>query len=290
MDISDRPPCLATAVVDPNPFFLDTPNGRLFAIHHRPITAQRGNVLCIPPFNEEMNRCRSMITLQAQELAAVGIGTLLVDLHGTGDSAGEYRDARWSIWLDDIRRAVAWLDAQPGGCAALWGIRLGAIMAAETLRAAGPSDKALILWQPVVDGKQYFTQFLRMRIAAQMDRPHLPKETTASMRGQLASGDCVEIGGYEIHPDLSAALDAASLAKLAPPARTPVLWVEQASAQAAEVSPASATTIETWTKADISVDIRLFDGPAFWQLHQRAEAPGALGQTTAWVNEQRGRQ
>ena len=79
----------ATATM-PTPFFLEVSGRRLFAVHHPPVDGRRvlGHVLCVPPFNEEMNRCRSMITLQARALALLGIGTLLLDLHGTGDSAG----------------------------------------------------------------------------------------------------------------------------------------------------------------------------------------------------------
>src|SRR2546426_10091814 len=89
------------------PFFLNAPSGRLLAVHHRPaeLSSIRGHLLCILPFNEEMNRCRSMITLQAKAFSLLGIGTLVLDLHGTGDSEGNYVDARWEIWLEDIRAA-----------------------------------------------------------------------------------------------------------------------------------------------------------------------------------------
>lgn len=249
-----------------------------------------GNVLCVPPFNEEMNRCRSMVTLQAQAFAAVGIGTLIVDLHGTGDSAGQYGDARWTIWQSDIRTGIEWLDRQPGGCRALWGIRLGALLAVEALRRQADRKLSLILWQPVIDGKQYFTQFLRMRIAAQMDRPNLPKDTTASMRTQLANGQSIEIAGYEIHPELAHALDNARLADIPPPAQAPTLWLEQASAQATDASPGNQRVIEAWSQAGSSISVRLYEGPPFWQLHERAVAPQAIAQTTSWSRENWGNQ
>ena len=118
------------------PFFLDTPRGPMFAVHRQPADAAalRGHVLVVAGFNEEMNRCRSMLTLLAEHLAALGFGTLVIDLHGTGDSAGGYVDGRWEAWRDDIALARAWLDARPGGCVALLGVRLGAMLAAEALR------------------------------------------------------------------------------------------------------------------------------------------------------------
>lgn len=271
----------------PAPFFLDSPYGRLFAIHHRPTgdQVQRGHILCIPPFNEEMNRCRSMVTLQAQAFAAMGIGTLVIDLHGTGDSAGHYGDARWDIWQSNVDAGIAWLDRQPGACRALWGIRLGAVLAVESARRLAERKLSLLLWQPVSDGKQYFTQFLRMKIAAQMDRPNLPKETTTSMRTQLAGGQAIEIAGYEVHPELARALDNLRLADIPPPALSPTLWLEQASAPAGEASPASQRVIEAWSQAGAPPSVRLYEGPPFWQLHERAVAAQAIAATTAWAVE-----
>jgi exosortase A-associated hydrolase 2 len=270
-----------------DPFFLDSPNGRLFAVHHRPVDAAltRGHVLCVPAFNEEMNRCRSMVALQAQAFARLGIGTLVIDLLGTGDSAGNYVDARWNNWLDNIRAGMNWLNEQPGGFRGFLGVRLGAIFAAEALNKLSAPNAALILWQPVVDGKQHFTQFLRMRIAAQMERPHLPKETTNSMREQLAAGQSLEVSGYEIHPEFAAALDAARLDAFLPKKDSPVLWLEQAASDAAQASPASQKVIDAWQAGGASIDIKFFEGPNFWQVAERAISTSAIDATTAWAKQ-----
>lgn len=272
------------------PFFFPTARGRLFAVQHRPPAGipVRGHVLCVQPFNEEMNRCRSMVTLQADALAGSGFGTLVVDLFGTGDSEGEYGDARWDIWLDNLAAAAGWLDQQPGGCRALWGIRLGAMLAAELQIALQRPELALILWQPVADGKLHLTQFLRVRIAAQMDRPNLPKETTSGMRERLASGHSVEVAGYEIHPELAAAIDAAAMGKRCPLTGTRVLWLENATADDADISPASLAVIEQWKGQGIAPEMTLFPGPAFWQLHERVLAPAIIGETCGWLQRNLG--
>src|SRR3546814_14337350 len=77
--------------------FIDGPAWRLFAIHHAaaPHCRQGLGLVYLPPFAEEMNRSRRMAALQARALAALGIDVLLLDLFGTGDSAGDFRDARW---------------------------------------------------------------------------------------------------------------------------------------------------------------------------------------------------
>jgi exosortase A-associated hydrolase 2 len=270
---------------DCTPYFLESPQGGLFAVHHRPAgsVTPLGNMLCVAPFNEEMNRCRSMITLQARAWAALGWGTLLIDLHGTGDSAGEYVDARWSLWRQNLDAAWQWLERQPGGCRGVWGLRLGAILASELHASHGDASVRLLLWQPVLDGKTHLTQFMRVKIAAQIDRPDLPKATTNGMRAQLAAGESIEIAGYEIHPELAQAIDSAKLADHRPAAGTPVMWIENAAPEQAELAPASRALLEKWSAADVRVSSMACAGPAFWQVHERVLTPSFIDASTAWL-------
>jgi exosortase A-associated hydrolase 2 len=270
---------------DCHPFFLDGARGPLFAVHHRPTdpTRVRGHVLCVLPFNEEMNRCRSMVTLQALALAEQGLGTLVVDPFGTGDSAGDHADARWDVWLEDLARAAAWLDGQPGGCVALWGIRLGAILAATLHQRRATAETSLLLWQPVADGKTHLTQFLRVKIAAQMDRADLPKETTATMRAALAAGQTIEVAGYALHPELTTAIDAARLETCRIVPSTRVLWLENAVGDPPGLTPASRLLLQRWPGEGAHIDALGFSGPAFWQVHERTVAPDAVQQTLTWL-------
>lgn len=269
------------------PFFLESPSGRLFALHHRPrnLDSLRGHVLCVAPFNEEMNRCRSMITQQATALGALGFGTLVFDLHGTGDSEGDYCDARWSTWQDGIRTAQDWLSEQPGGLKAILGIRLGAILAAQAYAGLADPSVVLVLWQPVIDGKTHLTQFFRLRMAAQLDRPDLPKETTALMRSRLGQGQTVEVAGYEIHPQLASAMDEARLFERPLFEGAHVLWLENASPDKPGISPLVREALQDWRTAGVSMDARTYPGPAFWQVHERVLAPALIEQTSAWLDE-----
>ena len=271
----------AATAISVRPLFLETRTGRIFAVHHAP-GAARGHVLCIPPFNEEMNRCRSMLTLQAQDLAVKGYGTLVIDLFGTGDSEGEYVDGRWDLWQDNIGAALRWLDER-GGCIAILGVRMGAIQAAEWLRANPRSARSLVAWQPVVDGRQHLTQFLRVRIAAALDRTDAPGESTASLRAALASGSTIEVGGYQLHPTLASAIDSRSLDHMAPPPATRVAWLERRGSSGEFPSPPSARAIAAWIESGVKVAVLDFDGPAFWQLHERAVAVDAIAKTTHWL-------
>lgn len=270
------------------PFFLPGDHGRIFAVHHEPAgeVSQCGHVLVVPSFNEEMNRCRSMVTILAQALARHGVGTLVVDLHGTGESDGEYGDARWGTWIGDIRKGIEWLDSRPGGCISLLGIRTGVPLAVAAMQGY-PNPRALIAWQPVVDGKTYFTQFMRMRIAANMDRTDIPRETTEEMRAQLAAGQSIEIAGYEVHPELAAAIEKARLVDLIPPEGVPVAWFEKAVGADNALAPASRKVLEVWGAGGGALAARTFEGPAFWALHDRFIAPDLVQMTSEWVKQLR---
>jgi exosortase A-associated hydrolase 2 len=275
----------------PTPFFIDSPHGRCFAVHHAPNAAVGtwGHVLCVPGFNEEMNRCRSMLTAQAHAFAKQGLGTLVIDLHGTGESDGRYVDGRWDTWVDDVQAGIDWLDKQPGGCVGLLGIRLGVLLAAAALRREPGKIRSLMAWQPVADGKSYFTQFLRVRMAANMDRTDIPKETTADMRRQLAEGIPVEVAGYEIHPDLAAAIEQQRLADLPPPEGTPVAWFEKVSPGTEDLPPASQGVLKAWEHPARPITATGFDAPAFWALYDRVIAADLVAQTAAWAGRLRSR-
>lgn len=273
------------SVVSLEPFFLESPQGPLFAMLHRPADGQpwRGTLLCCMPFNEEMNRCRTMTTALAQSLVPKGYGVLIIDLLGTGDSAGHYSDCRWSIWIENLQSALQWLGQRPGGCTGLLGIRLGALLAAELHAHLADPALSLILWQPVLDGKTHLTQFMRVRIAANMDRTDRPRETTASMREQWSRGELVEIGGYSLHPDLAQAIDKTVMSAHVLAAGTRLLWLEHAIDEEAEMSPTSKRLLERWPGQQVHCTTQCFRGPAFWQVHERVDAPDAVAATVAWI-------
>ena len=46
----------------------------------------RAHVIYLPPFTEEMNRCRAIAAEQARRFARQGMSCTLLDFHGTGES------------------------------------------------------------------------------------------------------------------------------------------------------------------------------------------------------------
>lgn len=216
-----------------------------------------------------------MAALQARALADAGYGVLQIDLHGCGDSSGDFGDASWSSWIDDARCAARWLRERSDADFWWWGLRTGALLACSA--ASGFDDPArLLLWQPVAAGKTFVQQFLRLKLAGELvgeSQAGGGKALMAGLRAQLAHGESVEVGGYLLSPSLAAGLEQA---ELAPPARLARCeWIELSARPGAGLSPAVQARLAAWrsTATDAQVRARVVCGPAFWQTAEISECP-----------------
>lgn len=255
------------------PTFLELNGRRLFALQIVPTGETNGAVLYLPPFAEEMNRCRSHVVAQARILAARGQHCLILDPFGTGESDGEIVDATWDIWLEDARAAAQWLAQESGQALTLWGVRTGALLAAELASSEHlPALERLLFWQPVLDGKLFLNQHLRLRIAAQMFND-TEKETTEQLRARLSAGETLEIAGYPLRADMADSLAKRKMSDFAGRTRTPVAWIEVVSKPGQALAMPSRQLISTLTEAGTPVETKTIACPMIWQLHERAEAP-----------------
>ncbi len=249
------------------PFFIDGPAGPLFSIYHGPHSgvADAGDLIFVAPFAEELNRSRRMAALQARALAAAGVGVLLLDLFGTGDSGGDFRDARWEIWREDVIAAADWLAAQGRRRVGLWGLRLGSLLALEVAAERIERFDRIVLWQPVVSGETMFTQFLRMRVAAGMGGDG-EGETTKGLREVLAAGSAIEVAGYEVDPALAVAIDAARIDRIAPFSAPGLDWLELVAEPDRPLAPANRRAIERWREGGGRAAPASVVGDPFWTL------------------------
>ena len=258
------------------PLFLQLNGRRLFGLQIVPTGASTGAMLYLPPFVEEMNRCRSHVVLQARSLAAAGWHCLLLDPYGTGESDGQTTDGRWAHWLADAEAAVGWLAQQTGHAPALWGLRTGALLAAELasgLLARNPDAlRGLLLWQPVLDGKLFLTRYLRLRIASQMVHDG-NRETTDGIRARLSAGEEVEVAGYPLTGHLADALATRRMADLPGLERLPIAWLEVVAKPEQPLAPPSRKLVDGLLAAGGQVLARTAVGPMVWQLSDREDAP-----------------
>jgi exosortase A-associated hydrolase 2 len=277
----------AATPYDLTPLFLTGGAGRLFALLVEPPLAKRRDrgIVYVPPFAEEMNRSRRMAVLQARRFAATGACVLLLDLFGTGDSAGDFGDARWPLWLDNVETAVRHL--QERGCAriSLWGLRMGALLAA-TVAAQRPqlALERLLLWQPVTSGESMLTQFLRISIAGMLRQP-AGETSTKALRQRLASGTAIEVAGCTLAPELAAALDAAKLQLCDPGPDVPVFWLEVRAQPGLSLPPDSVAVIDGWRSRGVLVETEVVGGEAFWLQPEITLAPALLEATGRLVDD-----
>jgi uncharacterized protein len=264
-------------------FLLPLAGGGRFCLFH-PAAGPSGGVgaaVYVHPFAEEMNKSRRMAALQARALSEAGISVLQIDLLGCGDSAGDFGDATWTLWRDDVIAASRWLHARTGFTPFLWGLRCGCLIAAAAA-AALESAPDLVFWQPVMSGRQHLQQFLRLKVAGQlMGRGDADRTGTASLRAELEAGATLDIAGYALAPALALGLDAADLAP--PPSGVRVVWVEISSSDPPAISPAGQQRIAAWKAAGHVVAASAVPGLPFWQTQEIAESPALVEATLASV-------
>lgn len=261
--------------------FLDGPAGPLFAVYHPAAVARAESLglVYLPPFAEEMNRSRRMAALQARRLAARGIAVLLLDPFGTGDSAGDFGAARWETWREDAKVAMAWLGGRCAGRVGLWGLRLGALLAADVAAEAAQRPVCLVLWQPVLSGERFLTQFLRLRVAAAMGRGD-GRETAGTLQARLRQGEALEIAGYELAPALAEAIAGRQLsARLERLSGLRVDLLEVSNGEPAAIAPATRRLLETLGGRDHCPHAQAVCGDPFWSLQEITVAPALLDAT-----------
>lgn len=254
-------------------FYLPTRHGRRFCVLHRAADEDRarGAILYIHPFGEEMNKARRMAALQSRAFAHAGYDVLLIDLHGCGDSAGEFRDATGALWLEDVRTARDWLAQHAGKSPWLWGLRTGCLLAAALARTDAAPAK-LLLWQPVHSGRRFLQQFLRMRLA----RNALSDGDRAAPRELLARHGEIEIGGYCLGTTLAEDLDRMQLE--APPAGSEAHWFDVQPADG-DTNPHTLREVRAWNERDCRATVNTVVGMPFWQTQEINECPALITST-----------
>lgn len=260
------------------PFFLPAARGRRFCLFHAPAPELpcHGALVLVPPFAEEMNRSRRMAALQAAALARAGVGALIIDLYGCGDSDGELAEAQWSLWHDDIALALDWLRDRLACPVGLLGVRLGALLALDVARTRTEDVATLLFCNPVLDGQAHMTQFLRLRLAAALAGPAAADgpASVKDMRDQLAQGALLEVAGYELNGALVAAIDGLH-ARVHLPVETPVHWLEIVRDADAPLSPAIDRIAQAW-----NLTPHRLPGPAFWSSAEVTSAPAMIDLAT----------
>lgn len=275
-------------------FFLSFAQGQRFCVfHHANGVVPRGLVLYVHPFAEEMNKSRRIAAVQARALASAGYMVLQLDLLGCGDSSGDFGDAGWLAWVDDVVQASAWLRQRATASGAtidsaplcLWGLRAGTLLCCQ---AATQIDEPcnFLFWQPPASGKQLLRQFLRLRLAADL----LERRETGELheaRAPLEPENPVEVAGYTITRDMASGFENAILK---PPAKreTPqrLLWLEISALDPSGLQNRNVDALLAWEMAGYIVERCAIAGDAFWLSSEPKENSQLIAATSAWFERE----
>jgi len=262
----------------PTGFFLPGVRGNLFAVYYPPAeSAGAGeDVLYVHPFANEMFASRNVITALCRELARCGIGALTIDLYGCGDSSGDFSEARWEIWRQDLKVALCWLRERGRERLSLWGLRLGALLAMDFAAQTRDSYERIVLWQPALSGENVLSQFLHMNADETYSGNVAAQLTDPAQRKLLPSGQRVEVAGYELASELIRAIDRVRLAPLGSQVRSPIHWLEMGSKADTAMQPESLRVIRQWQDSGVAVSTYKVSGVPFW-LSAHSIDPAGLG-------------
>ncbi len=244
------------------PFHLDGEKGRLFALLYTPQNPQQ-TVVFVPPFAEEMNKCRQQVSRTAQALVESSCAVLIVDLFGTGDSEGNFSEATWSSWQADVETAMRWADVNLPDEQCIVATRLGCVLAAEALLLAGRKVAKTVFWHPVVSGSQFMTQFLRLQVAASMMEPG-GQVTVDALRGKLSEGASLEVAGYELTPSLWQSVEGTDLLDSVKPGLGRLSVIEIGRVRKEGLSPAAKKIVGAAEAEGVDVSCQRVPGDPIW--------------------------
>ena len=106
-----------------------------------------------------------MVAQQSKVFTENGFSVLQIDLYGCGDSSGDFKNASWEIWKRDVFHAVNWIKHHGPTPIKLWGLRLGCLLALDFVIDTQEPLHEIVLWNPLINGGAFLTQFLRLKVA-----------------------------------------------------------------------------------------------------------------------------
>jgi uncharacterized protein len=234
-----------------------------------------GTVVFVHAFAEEMNKSRRMAALMSRVLAGEGWTVVQRDLHGCGDSSGEFSQATWADWLQDVQEELSLANVRKPVW--LWCQRAGALLAPAALTSY--PQTSLLLWNPVMSGAVHLQQFLRLHAGARIIGSAKAAGSPSPMQ-MLRSGASVEVGGYGLHPALAAGMEQASF-ELPESFVGRVVWFEVSAQETLDLPLHAVRCSDQLRERGIDIQCEILRGRAFWQTQEIEECAVLLERSRA---------
>lgn len=225
-----------------------------------------------------MNKSRKMLADVASALAQRGVATVLPDFYGTGDSEGEFRDADIDVWVQDLVATSQWVASIGWPIRSLLCVRLGCTIGARLVRHADMKLHSSVFWQPVLDGRRFLTQFLRLRVAASM-MSDAGKECVEQLRARLHETDSLEVAGYELTRKFADQVEQLQLGPELVPAIGMLHWMELVRGDDAQLTPAGQASVEAARAKHVQVTAHAIAGEPFWSSVEILRNPDLVART-----------
>lgn len=239
-------------------------------------------VLILPPFAEEMNKSRHLLSQLMLQLKQQGISSILPDHYGTGDSEGDLDQASVELWRNDLHQLIQQLATQGIRYLDVVAVRFGAIQLFDLLNTSTLplALGKVILWQPQYDAGRFWQQFLRLKIAEAMATGE--KLSQKQLEQQLDTGHTIEIAGYPVSPAFYHSLQQLQPAFPEALKNKPLLWLEiSALENIALPVQQKRTTLESLCQLTFS-QLKL---DPFWQTSELTQAAPLITATVEDLKE-----
>lgn len=254
--------------------YFGSPDQRLFGILDEPdgdAAGEAGVVLCYPYGPDYATAFRSFRIL-ATRLAKAGFHVLRFDYLGTGDSSGDADAASIGQWISDVGTAIGELREKRGVReVSLVGLRLGATLAALAAAQSAQVGR-VVLWEPVVDGRQYL---------AEQQALHREWLREALRDGRNARSADDDLLGYRLGDRLRRDFGNLSLWTLDEAPAPAVCLLSR------EASQESDRLAESLRAAGAQVDAQHVEGPAVWSrtpsMDESSVPTRALQSIVTWL-------
>jgi exosortase A-associated hydrolase 2 len=257
--------------------------GKIFCVEHGPPAGAdtKGVVVLIPPFGEEMNKSRRLISLQAREFANIGFHTIVPDLFGTGDSEGEFGEASWDIWVQDLEALVRWANHSFRAKVTLWGVRFGSLLIPPVLERILDKADRLVFWNPMNDGAQFSRELFRLARAGNLVGTHEGKPGEKG-GGTALESEKWEIGGYEIPRNLAEAAKRIRMEDLSN-VGIGVLWAEVVRSTGLPPPKRTRDVLEVLSDSSMAISHVRIQGDLYWGTSEITVIPKLVRETTDWM-------
>jgi uncharacterized protein len=274
----------AMAAVHEQPFFIDVGSEKLFAMWHAPAAQEpsRAVILCHALAEEKLWSHRAYVTL-SRELAARGIAVLRPDFRGEGESDREFEQSSLATRLVDLRHAVGEVQKRCPGVreVMLLGHRFGCTVAAAYAASDAPAVAGLILWDPILDGREYISQLLRSHLTTQLAVHGRVTRSREELFEDILAGRPVAVEGYPLTREFVRELVELDWIASFPELPRGALLVEVA--KAGQKTPSE--RLASLSSRNSAVECVVVEAPPFWretrQFHRRAA--GMTDATLTWL-------